>query len=236
MREGTRPEGDVHTVSIAKRATLRLATQLGRWLHHAQGRVEQATLPRFATPATGLVMNFPREISGAENIEIGAEVKLGPNSVLKATSRYPGSWMSHPDGRHVAQTFRPRLRIGDRVTATSALQVVAFDLVEIEDEVLFAANVYISDGMHATTRGDEPYKYQGIARIAPVRIGRGAWIGQNVVVMPGVTIGAHAVIGANSVVTRDVPASTVAVGSPARVVRVWNERSGRWQDADRVPG
>jgi acetyltransferase-like isoleucine patch superfamily enzyme len=59
---------------------------------------------------------------------------------------------------------------------------------------------------------------QGVTRVAAVEIGDGAWLGENVVVGPGVRIGPGAVIGANSVVLHDVPAHTVAVGAPARVV------------------
>lgn len=62
---------------------------------------------------------------------------------------------------------------------------------------------------------------------APVVLGRGVWLGARVTVLPGVTIGDHAVIGAGSVVTRDVPARTVAVGSPARVVRALDGSDGR---------
>ena len=74
-----------------------------------------------------------------------------------------------------------------------------------------------------------PYKYQGIGRVAPVRIGRGAWIGQNVVISPGVTVGPLAIVGANAVVTRDVPAGCIALGTPARVVRRWDPDRGSWQ-------
>src|SRR5690606_27179840 len=151
----------------------------------------------------GFVMQGPRSVVGAERIHVGNHVKLGPGSELKANVRYPGGWLRHPAGDHVEQTFEPTLNVGDRVTATASLQVVAFQEVVIEDDVMFAANVFVADGTHASTRGDVPYKYQGIAPVAPVRIGRGAWLGQNVVVMPGVTIGELAVVGANSVVTRD---------------------------------
>jgi len=69
--------------------------------------------------------------------------------------------------------------------------------------------------------------------VAPVRIGRGAWLGQNVVVMPGVTIGELAVVGANSVVTRDVPPRTIAVGVPARPVKVWDDGARAWRSPER---
>lgn len=195
--------------------------------------VERLTLPRFATEAAGFEMRLPRTVVQPERMRIGRDVKLGPNSELKCQTVYPGGWMRHPSGEHVAQRFEPTLVIGDRVTATSALQVLAFASVVIEDDVMFAANVFIADGTHANARTDVPYKYQGVGPLGPVRIGRGSWIGQNVVVTPGVTIGEMAVIGANSVVVDDVPARAIAVGAPARVIRRWSEEDARWV---RVPG
>ena len=55
----------------------------------------------------------------------------------------------------------------------------------IEDDVMFATNVNVTDGFHGYTRIDEPYKYQEIIRIKPIRIKQGCWIGQNVVIFPG---------------------------------------------------
>ena len=64
---------------------------------------------------------------------------------------------------------------------------------------------------------------QGLARIEPVRVDDGAWLGQGVVVLPGVTIGARSVIGANSVVTSDIPERCIAVGAPAKVIRTLDQ-------------
>jgi acetyltransferase-like isoleucine patch superfamily enzyme len=71
--------------------------------------------------------------------------------------------------------------------------------------------------------------HQGINGVAPVTIGRGTWLGQNVVVLPGVTIGQHCVVGANSVVNSSIPDYSVAVGAPARVVRQYNRNSAKWE-------
>ena len=210
----------------------RLVSWFGVRLLRAETIVARASLPRFATPAMGLEIQFPRNIEAPERIYLGSDVKLGPNCVLRAKTSYPGSWLRHPDGEHVAMSFDPELHIGDRVTATAALGITVFDRVTIEDDVTFAKNVFIADGTHASTRGDVPYKYQGIDSIAPVRIGQGSWIGNNVVIMPGVTIGAYAIIGANSVVTRDVPAGCIAVGAPARIVSRWDSTHERWLPPD----
>lgn len=216
-------------VAMPPRARLsrRLALVASRWLHSADALLEHATLPRFATPAPGLTIRLPREIENPERIAIGRDVKLGPGSVLRARTEGPGSWLAHPEGEHLAQRFDGRITIGDRVTATAGLQLVAHAHIIVEDEVMFAANVYVSDGLHGMARGDVPYKYQGIARIAPICIGYGSWIGQNAVIMPGVTIGRLCVVGAGSVVTRSIPDGSVAVGAPAKVIKRWE--GGAWR-------
>lgn len=214
---------------LIDRVLTRILVRLGTRLDRSRDAISQASLPSFASEAPGLVVHAPYVIRHPERIHVGRDVKLGPGSVLKLVTRYPGSWLRHPDGDHVEQDFDPSLRIGDRVTATSALQVAVFASVTIEDDVMFAANVFIADGTHSSQRGDVPYKYQGIGDVAPVRVGMGAWIGQNVVITPGVSIGALAVVGANSVVTRDVPAGCVAVGAPARVVKRWSNEREDWE-------
>lgn len=203
--------------------------KLGIALERLSQRIGAASLPDFANSPAGLVIQLPRRIRNPRRITLGDDIKLGPNSVLSAKTEYPGGWMRHPEGHHVSQEFDSRIVIGHRVTATSALQVVALKEIIIEDDVMFAANVFICDALHSRRSTDVPYKFQGMTDIEPIRIGRGSWIGQNVVVMPGVTVGELAVVGANSVVTRDVPARTVVVGNPARVIKRWSERRRCWQ-------
>jgi len=201
---------------------------LGAQLERRRSAISRRSQPRFASAGPGFVLQPPYEVRHPDRMRIGRDVRIGPHSVLKVTTEYPGSWMQHPAGEHIEQSFDPRLEIGDRVSATASLHVVVYDRVTIEDDVLIASNVYISDGGHATTRGDRPYKYQGISGVAPIVIGYGSWIGQNAVILPGVTVGACSVIGANAVVARDVPAGAVVVGAPARVVRLWDAGRDMW--------
>ncbi|MCB0168537.1 MAG: acyltransferase [Anaerolineae bacterium] len=142
--------------------------------------------------------------------------------------------MTHPTLPQVRQTFSPQIIIGQRVTATAGLQVAAHHNVTIEDDVLFASNVNITDGLHGYQDPDTPYKYQPIFRTEPILIKRGCWIGQNVVILPGVTIGEQAIIGANSVVTKSIPDRTIAVGSPAKVIKQWNEELQQWRSVSDV--
>ena len=190
--------------------------------------VERRTLPLFATPAHGFEMRRPRTLGNPGLMHIGCDVKLGPNCELKCQTNFPGGWMRHPEGEHVQQSFTPTLTIGDRVTASGGLQVLAFASVVIEDDVMFARNVFIADGTHAFSHTDVPYKFQGVGEPRPIRIGHGSWIGQNVVILPGVQIGPMAIVGSNSVVTRDVAERTIVVGSPARVLRRWDAAQRIW--------
>jgi acetyltransferase-like isoleucine patch superfamily enzyme len=91
--------------------------------------------------------------------------------------------------------------------------------------VLLARNVYVSDHSHAYADVTRPVRSQGLAEVRPVSIGDGAWLGQGVVVCPGVSIGRGSVIGAGSVVLEDIPDHSVAVGTPARVVRSFGPRA-----------
>jgi acetyltransferase-like isoleucine patch superfamily enzyme len=136
--------------------------------------------------------------------------------------------MQHPEKKEINQRFEPKITIGNRVTSTANLQIAAMEEIVIEDDVLFASNINITDGLHGYENANEPYKYQRMFRIAPIRVKRGCWIGQNVVILPGVTIGEFAIIGANSVVTESIPDRCIAVGTPAEVIKKWDETTQRW--------
>jgi acetyltransferase-like isoleucine patch superfamily enzyme len=88
--------------------------------------------------------------------------------------------------------------------------------------VLIASNVTILDNFHGYENPDELYKYQPLSRIAPVLIKRGCWIGNNVVILSGVTIGEMTIVGANNVMTKSIPDRCIAVGAPARISKKWD--------------
>lgn len=91
--------------------------------------------------------------------------------------------------------------------------------IVIEDDVLMGSGIHIYVGNHRFDDPTRPIYDQGHDPSKPVRLERGCWIGAGVILLPGVTVGRNAVVGAGSVVTRDVPAASVAVGNPARVVK-----------------
>ena len=85
--------------------------------------------------------------------------------------------------------------------------------------MLIGPAVHFYADNHAFGSRSVPIIDQGFDSITPIRVCRGAWIGGNVVIMSGVTIGQNAVVGAGSVVTKDVPPFSVCVGNPARVIK-----------------
>ena len=97
--------------------------------------------------------------------------------------------------------------------------VAAAELVEIGDHCMFANGCFITDASHRFDDRHRPVPWQGFTTKGPTRIGDNVWCGAHVVITSGVTIGERCVIGANSVVTKDIPAFSVAAGAPARVLR-----------------
>ena len=169
----------------------------------------------FAEFGSRTTIQFPCRIDEPGGIHVGSGVFVGTGGWLATQVGEPGAAES------------PVLRIGDGVCMSGSCVLSAAREVVVEERVLFARNVYVSDHGHAFGRLDTPVMEQGLTKVEPVRIGRGAWLGQNVVVCPGVTIGEGAVIGANSVVNRDVPPYSLAVGAPARVLRAFSDSSER---------
>jgi acetyltransferase-like isoleucine patch superfamily enzyme len=156
------------------------------------------------TCAAGARIQPPLRLHGERRIAIGERVFVASHCWL-ATYVH--------DGR------AGELEIGEGTSIAGHCVLAAASRVTVGRSVLFARNVYVADHRHAYEDTTRPVLAQGFAGVAPIEIGDGAWLGQNVVVCPGVRIGRGAVIGANSVVKTDVGDHCVAVGAPARVVR-----------------
>ena len=123
----------------------------------------------------------------------------------------PNVWLTAPD--------QARIRIGSGCFLNLGVMVAAMDLVEIGDHCMFANGCFITDGNHRFDDADMPVPWQGFSSKGPTRIGDNVWVGANVVITSGVTIGRRCVIGANSVVTQELPDFTIAAGVPAKPIR-----------------
>ena len=139
------------------------------------------------------------------------------------------------EGAHVKQPivcdYGFNIHVGRNVFVNCGL--VALDLgdVILEDDVLIGPNVSIYTIEHPTSPELRRLPYE---RGRTVRVERGAWIGGHSVINPGVTVGAGSIVGSGSVVTRDIPAGVVAVGSPCRPIRKLDARDEKtWLSAFR---
>ena len=111
------------------------------------------------------------------------------------------------------------LIVGERVIFGHHCTIGCKERIDIGDDCLLAEMISIRDHDHNFARTDIPIRAQG-ATAAPVVIGRDVWLGAKVTVLKGVTIGDGAIIGANAVVTRDIAPGAIAVGIPARVIKM----------------
>ena len=133
-------------------------------------------------------------------------LEIGPHVLLE-----PGVWLTSP--------APGRIRIGGGTFLNMGVMIAAVELVEIGEHCMFANGCFVSDAAHRFDDPDRPVPWQGFTSKGPTRIGDNVWCGAHVVVTSGVTIGRRSVIGANSVVTTDIPPFSIAAGVPARVVR-----------------
>ena len=138
-----------------------------------------------------------------------------------------GCWIEPPfhanwGGHHV--------HFGRMVYANYGLTMVDDTHIYVGDCTMFGPNVVVATAGHPILPElrEQQYQYN-----MPVRIGRNCWIGAGAIILPGVTIGDNVVVGAGSVVTRDLPDSVVAVGNPCRVLREVGERDRRFYFKDR---
>ena len=214
-------------IQLLKQELRKLVFKLGILLNKVETDVSRSTLPDFGNKPSNLVIDKPRRIINPDDIYFGDNVYIGPGSMLNAIKTYPDPLWDLPDNIQI-KSYNPKIIIGNRVISSGGLTIGALSKIEIGDDVLFASNVNITDGLHGYRNIDTPYKFQPMERISPIKIGQGCWIGQNVVILPGIKIGEMTIIGANSVVTKDLPARCVAIGAPARVIKCWDEKNSCW--------
>lgn len=183
---------------------------LGAWerLHEAAAITpDSRRARRFASFGSRSIVCFPPQVLFNEHaIAIGQDTAIGPHCSITVGMV--------PDQELIADVI---LRIGDRCIIGRGCSIAAHLDIEIGDDVFFGPNVFVTDQNHANTDHDEAVGRQFQPERA-VKIGARSWLGTGVVVTPGVTIGEGVMIGANSVVTRDLPDGCVAAGAPAKVM------------------
>jgi len=163
----------------------------------------------------GLYIGLGAKIVGAKRLTIGHGAQIMPQAMI----------VVHGSGR---------MEIGERTTISMYSRVAALGYVKIGNNVAMGPHVFIADYNHKYRDINRPIKFQGNA-FTPmpdgqpnIQIGDDAWLETNVVVVGNIRIGKHSVIGANSVVTKDIPDYSVAVGSPAKVIKRYDFGKSEW--------
>jgi acetyltransferase-like isoleucine patch superfamily enzyme len=156
----------------------------------------------------------PTTIFNERYISIGEDTLIGPGVALSA-GMVPGQEC----------ITNPVVSIGDRCLIGKGSGIVGHFSITIGNDVWTGHHVYITDQNHGYEDVAIPISKQSQPERAVI-VGDGSWLGHGSIILPGVTIGEHVVIGANSVVTKNIPSFSVAVGSPARVIRKYVENEG----------
>jgi acetyltransferase-like isoleucine patch superfamily enzyme len=123
---------------------------------------------------------------------------------------------------HLGNAYHPRIIIGNNVSLNYDCHIACINQIVIGDNVLIGSKVHITDHSHGSISHEalatQPARRTLVSK-GPVIVEDNVWIGEGVVVLPGVRIGQNSIIGANAVVTKDIPPNCVAGGVPARVIR-----------------
>jgi acetyltransferase-like isoleucine patch superfamily enzyme len=151
----------------------------------------------------GLRVHFPIKIYNPKDVKIGNNVSL-----------FEHIWINC-----VGAEKKPSLVIGDNCSIGRFCHINAYQSVEIENDVVIAERVHISDASHNYSNPKIPIINQGTEFVGPVTIKSGSWIGSGAVIFPDVTIGKNSIVGANAVVTSSVPDFHVARGIPAKIFK-----------------
>jgi acetyltransferase-like isoleucine patch superfamily enzyme len=153
---------------------------------------------------------YPLYLQGGRNIIIGDNFNSSLRFRLEAYEE------------HLGYKFSPKITIGDNVSINSDCHIGAINEIIIEDGVLIASKVFITDHYHGEINSEAikiPPSGRKLYCKGAVRIEKNVWIGEGVAILPNVIIGENSIIGANSVITKNIPKNSVVGGNPARIIR-----------------
>lgn len=160
-------------------------------------------------------------ILGWDNVEIGRRCVISDDTWINVNDRSPG---------------QIAIRIGDCTFLGRRNFLSSGTLIDIGPYCLTGVNCHFLGSDHLHGDPFTPYAATGVTSGGNIRLGPNCWLGSSVTVLKGVTIGYGSIIGAASVVTRDVPPFSVVVGSPARVVKRFHLARSEWVTPDQFPG
>ena len=157
-------------------------------------------------------------IVNPQYVDMGGQVFIDDDVELCVNQTMPG--------------VTPKLLIGNRVHFGKMNRIGCDNRIIIEDDVLFAPHVHISDRNHGFEDIHTPISRQKVISKGEVVIGAETWLGFGCQVMSGVKIGRHCVIAAGAIVVKDVPDYCVVGGNPAKILKKYNQITNKWEKYD----
>lgn len=156
------------------------------------------------------IITYPFDLRGGKCIVIGKNVSIGKNSIINA-------WEKHQDNN-----YTPEISIGNNTHLGEGCHISAINKIIIGNNVLMGRRISIIDNSHGdATLKDfmEPPSKRKLTFKGAIIIEDNVWIGDKATILSDVTIGINSIVGANSLVTKDVPSNTVVGGIPARIIK-----------------
>lgn len=178
-------------------------------------------LKQFRQAGRGVTIGASFSAYAPECITVEDNVIIAQNVTLRAMRNYP--WADPP------QKFEPELILKRGCFINRFCEIVSARRVVIGEDVMLGPGCYVASHNHGYASTGTPIRRQPLEAAGEVVIGAGSWLGAYVVMAGNVTIGRNCVVGANSVVTRDIPDFCIAVGAPARIVKRWDPEGRCWR-------
>jgi acetyltransferase-like isoleucine patch superfamily enzyme len=161
------------------------------------------------------LLRYPIDLLGGKYISIGKKTGIGARGVITAWDKHNGD------------SYTPEIIIGNNIWIGEDCHITAINKIQIGDNALIGKKVTITDNSHGKCEYDLleiPPNSRPLYSKGPVIIEDNVWIGDKVTILPGVKIGKNSIIGANSVVTKDVDENCVVGGNPAKILKVMKNR------------
>ena len=156
------------------------------------------------------IISYPMYLHGGQYISIGNNFHSDIRFRIEAFDQ------------HLGYKFTPIIAIGNNVSINPDCHIGAINQIKIGDNVLIASKVFITDHYHGEINSETiktPPSKRKLYSKGPVTIEKNVWLGEGVVVLPGVSIGENSIIGANAVITKNIPKNSIVGGNPARIIR-----------------
>lgn len=176
--------------------------------------------------ASARIVRYPFYVRGNRNIDWGNNLTAGTNLRIDAFTHLQ---------KNSKKKNKKIIRFGNHVELNDYVHIAGVEKIEIGNKVLIASKVFITDHSHGeysaahnqSNPNTPPSERKIISK--PVIIKDNVWIGEQTAILPGVIIGEGSIIGALSLVNKNIPPYSIAVGSPARVIKTFNFGTGKWE-------